>query len=87
MKPKNDYLSTDIEIIRIRENRKDTTSTDSGSDNKSSDTGFFKILVAVLMTILLILIGYLLCLKAGWVSPVTEDCCGETLDLDFDFSR
>ena len=47
---------------------------------------FVVILVTVLVTVLLIAVGYFACLKAGLIAPPREPCCFGVLELDFDFN-
>jgi len=60
---------------------------DGATDKKAGKSNpFVVILVTVLVTVLLIAIGYFACLKAGLIAPPSEPCCFGVLELDFDFN-
>jgi len=60
-----------------------------GDSKRKSENGFLRILVSVLMTLLLVAIGYFAGWRAGYFAPPQDVCCigAIDLDLDFDFDR
>lgn len=60
---------------------------DGSADQKSRKSNpLIVILVTILVTVLLIAVGYFACLKAGLIAPPREPCCFGVLELDFDFN-
>ena len=59
---------------------------DGSANKKSKSNPFVVILVTVLVTVLLIALGYFACLKTGLIAPPREPCCFGVLELDFDFN-
>lgn len=68
----------DIAIFDMRDG---VAKTKAGKSNP-----FVVILATVLVTVLLIAVGYFACLKAGLIAPPSEPCCFGVLELDFDFN-
>lgn len=68
----------DIAIFDMRDGSEDTKTRKSNP--------FVVILVTVLVTVLLIAVGYFACLKTGLIAPPPDPCCFGVLELDFDFN-
>ena len=69
----------DIAIINIERSGKS-----DGQDAKKPNTLLY-VLLAVLGTMVLLGIGYLAGVKAGYLQPHAVLCCDGALDLNFDF--
>ncbi len=58
----------------------------SGSgDDKSKSSRWLYVIIGVLFSIILIGIGYFICIETGLLPPPDPGCCFGVLELDFDF--
>jgi len=57
----------------------------SPTSKKNGRNPLLHILVTVLVTVLLIVTGYLGCVKAGLIAPPHGDCCFGIIELNLDF--
>ncbi|MEM8772828.1 MAG: hypothetical protein AAGD92_14370 [Pseudomonadota bacterium] len=75
----NDQIRVDYGDDVVVEN---TVICQPAHEETTKKSVLFPILAAVFGALAFLLIGYLLCVRAGWIVPVHAECC---LILDFDF--